>query len=204
MTLSARFALAMVFLVVVTTFALSLIKYYFVTEAVIPRGLDRLATEAALGATEIEAALNGARQDLMVIQSGVTVAQMVAARARGPVALQADAEIRESIAARFLSVLKIKPEYVQLRIIGAADGGRELVRADRGGQMARLASFPIASSRSKGNATRPGGPCRSRPLESTFLRSGSSRVASGIPPRRCFKSVAADSGSVTSVAISIT
>src|SRR4029077_10751581 len=48
-------------------------------------------------------------------------------------ALQADAEIRESIAARFLSVLKIKPEYAQLRIIGAADGGRELVRADREG-----------------------------------------------------------------------
>jgi PAS domain S-box-containing protein len=133
MTLSARFALAMVFLVVVTTFALSLITYYFVTEAVIPRGLDRLATEAALGATEIDAALNGARQDLMVIQSGVTVAQMVAPRAKGPVALQADAEIRKSIAARFLSVLKIKPEYAQLRIIGAADGGRELVRADRGG-----------------------------------------------------------------------
>jgi hypothetical protein len=108
MTLSARFALAMVFLVVVTTFALSLITYYFVTEAVIPRGLDRLATEAALGATEIEAALNGARQDLMVIQSGVTVAEMVAARARGPVALQADAEIRASLAARFLSVLKNK------------------------------------------------------------------------------------------------
>jgi hypothetical protein len=41
-----------------------------------------------------------------VIQSGVTVAEMVAARARGPVALQADAEIRASLAARFLSVLK--------------------------------------------------------------------------------------------------
>jgi hypothetical protein len=57
MTLSARFALAMVFLVVVTTFALSLITYYFVTEAVIPRGLDRLATEAGIGANTIEDAV---------------------------------------------------------------------------------------------------------------------------------------------------
>ena len=51
MTLSARFALAMVFLVVATTFALSLMTYHFVTQALIPRALDRLATEAALGAS---------------------------------------------------------------------------------------------------------------------------------------------------------
>ena len=155
MTLSARFALAMVFLVVVTTFALSLITYYFVTEAVIPRGLDRLATEAALGATEIEAVLSGARQDLMLIQGGAMVTQMVATRSKDHGALQADAEIRRNIAARFLPLLKIKP---------------------------------TASSRSKGNATTSGGPCRSRPLKSTFPRSGSSRVATGIPPPRCFKS----------------
>jgi PAS domain S-box-containing protein len=150
MTLSARFALAMVFLVVVTTFALSLITYYFVTEAVIPRGLDRLATEAALGASEIEAALNGARQDLMVIQGGVTVSQMMAARSKGPVALQADADIRGSIATRFLSVLKIKPEYAQLRIVGAADGGRELVRADRGGPGGAARIVPDRELRQEG------------------------------------------------------
>ncbi len=89
--------------------------------------------KAALGATKIEAALNGARQDLLVIQSGVSVSEMVARRSKGPVTLQADAEIRGDIAARFLSLLKVKPEYTQLRIIGAEDGGRELVRADRGG-----------------------------------------------------------------------
>ena len=142
MTLSARFALAMVFLVVATTFALSLITYYFVTEAVIPRGLDRLATEAALGATEIEAVLSGARQDLMLIQGGAMVTQMVATRSKDRGALQADAEIRRNIAARFLPLLKIKPEYVQLRIIGAADGGRELVRADRGGPDGRARVVP--------------------------------------------------------------
>jgi PAS domain S-box-containing protein len=142
MTLSARFALAMVFLVVATTFALSLITYYFVTEAVIPRGLDRLATEAALGATEIEAVLSGARQDLMLIQGGAMVTQMVATRSKDHGTLQADAEIRRNIAVRFLPLLKIKPEYVQLRIIGAADGGRELVRADRGGPDGRARVVP--------------------------------------------------------------
>jgi PAS domain S-box-containing protein len=133
MTLSARFAFAMVFLVVATTCALSLITYHFVTEAVIPRALDRLATKAALGAAEIEAALNSAHQDLRVIQSGGFVAQLIATRSKHPVPLQADAEIRQALATRFLSVLKVKPEYVQLRIVGLADGGREIARVDRRG-----------------------------------------------------------------------
>ena len=133
MTLSARFALAMVFLVVVTTLALSLITYHFVTQAVIPRALDRLATDAALGASQIEAALNNARQDLIAIQSGAQLAEMAAARSKGPLALQADAEFRAAIATRFVTFLKAKREYLQLRVIGAEDGGRELIRADRGG-----------------------------------------------------------------------
>jgi len=133
MTLSGRLAFAMVFLVVVTTFALSLITYHFVTEAVIPRALDRLATKAALAVSELEAALTTARQDLLVIQNGITVQQLAAMRTVGPIIPQVDTELRESIAARFLSVLRAKPDYAQVRIIGAADGGLELVRADRGG-----------------------------------------------------------------------
>jgi PAS domain S-box-containing protein len=133
MTLSGRLALAMVLLVVATTLALSLFTYHFVTEAVIPRALDRLATKAALGASELEAALTSARQDLLVIQNGITVQQLAAMRTVGPIVPQIDSELRENIAARFLSVLRAKPDYAQLRIIGAADGGLELVRADRGG-----------------------------------------------------------------------
>ena len=66
MTLSSRLALAMVLLVVVTTAVLGSFTYYFVTEAAIPRALDRLATKAALGALGLEAALNGARQDALI------------------------------------------------------------------------------------------------------------------------------------------
>jgi PAS domain S-box-containing protein len=133
MTLSGRLAFAMVFLVVVTTFALSLLTYHFVTEAAIPRALDRLATKAALAASELEAGLTTARQDLLVIQNGITVQQLAAVRTVEPIIPQVDTELRENIAARFLSVLRAKPDYAQVRIIGAADGGLELVRADRGG-----------------------------------------------------------------------
>ncbi len=152
MTLSGRLAFAMVFLVVVTTFALSLFTYHFVTAAVIPRALDRLATKAALGASELEAALTAARQDLLVVQNGITVQQLLAMRAVGPIIPQVDSELRESIAARFLSVLRAKPDYAQLRIIGAADGGPELVRADRGGAGGAARVVPDNELRRQGDS----------------------------------------------------
>ena len=42
-----------------------------------------------MGATEIEAVLSGARQDLMLIQGGAMVTQMVATRSKDHGALQA-------------------------------------------------------------------------------------------------------------------
>jgi PAS domain S-box-containing protein len=132
-SLSTRLALAMVSLVVVTTAVLSLFTYHSVTEAGIPRALDRLATKAMLCATKLETALNVARQDVMVVQGAPVVIQMGVARAANPFELVSDKPLRDSIAARFLAALVAKPDYAQLGIIGVADGGRELLRVDRRG-----------------------------------------------------------------------
>jgi PAS domain S-box-containing protein len=133
MTLSSRLALAMVLLVVVTTAVLSSFTYYFVTEAAIPRALDRLATKAALGALGLEAALNGARQDALMIQGGVAASGLGATPATDLATAQPDAGIRDAIAARFSAIMRAKSDYDRLRVIGSADGGRELVRVDRAG-----------------------------------------------------------------------
>ena len=133
MTLSSRLALAMVLLVVVTTAVLSSFTYYFVTEAAIPRALDRLATKAALGALGLEAALNGARQDALMIQGGVAASGLGATPAIDSATTQTDAGIRDAIAARFSAIMRAKPDYDRLRVIGASDDGRELVRVDRAG-----------------------------------------------------------------------
>src|SRR5712675_5229 len=132
-SLSTRLALAMVSLVVVTTAVLSLFTYHFVTEAAIPRALDRLATKAMLCGTKLETALNVARQDVMVVQGSTGVIQMGVARAANPSEPVSDKPLRDSIAARFLAALVAKPDYAQLGIIGVADGGRELLRVDRRG-----------------------------------------------------------------------
>jgi PAS domain S-box-containing protein len=131
--LSTRLALAMVSLVVVTTGVLSFVTYHYVTEAAVPRALDRLSTKAMLCASKLEAVLNVARQDVMIIQGSTGVIQLGVSRATRPLEPVSDMPLRESIAARFLPVLTAKPDYAQLRIIGVADGGRELLRVDRRG-----------------------------------------------------------------------
>jgi PAS domain S-box-containing protein len=131
--LSTRLALAMVSLVVVTTAVLSFFTYRSVTEAAIPRALDRLATKAMLNATKLETSLNVARQDVAVIQGMTGVMQMGVARTANPYDEVPDTSLRESIGARFLAALSAKPEYSQFRIVGVADGGRELLRVDRKG-----------------------------------------------------------------------
>src|SRR6266849_9736962 len=83
-SLSTRLGLAMVSLVVVTTAVLSLFTYHSVTEAGIPRALDRLATKAMLNATKLETALNVARQDILIIQGSTGVIQMGVERAANP------------------------------------------------------------------------------------------------------------------------
>jgi PAS domain S-box-containing protein len=136
--LSTRLALAMVSLVVVTTAVLSFISYRSVTEAAVPRALDRLGTKAMLTATKLETAISVARQDVAVIQGMTGVMQMGVARAANPYEQVSDTSLRESIAARFLGALAAKPEYSRFRIVGVADGGRELVRVDRRGGTPRI------------------------------------------------------------------
>src|SRR5229473_1996374 len=131
--LSTRLTLAMVSLVVVTTSVLSFITYHSITQAAVPRALDRLATKAVLCASKLESALNVARQDVMVVQGSTGVIQMGVARAANPLKPVSDLPLRESIAARLLAALAAKPEYSQLRVIGVANGGRELLRVDRRG-----------------------------------------------------------------------
>src|ERR1700738_2194143 len=118
--LSTRLTLAMVSLVVVTTAVLSFITYHSITQAAVPRALDRLATKAVLCASKLEAALNVARQDVMVVQGSTGVIQMGMARATNPLEPVSDMPLREKIAARFLAALAAEPGYSQLRILGIA------------------------------------------------------------------------------------
>lgn len=142
--LSTRLAIAMVSLVVVTTAVLSFITYHSVTEVAVPRALDRLATKAMLIASNLETVASSVGQDAITFQSSSGVAQLGAVRSAIPFMQEKDRDIRQDVAARLSRVLKAKLEYAQMRIIGVADGGRELVRVDRGGPGGSIRIVPDA------------------------------------------------------------
>ena len=58
---------------------------------------------------------------------------------------------KKRIASRFVAELSAKPEYSQFRIIGIADGGRELVRVDRMGPGGAIRTVPESELQRKGD-----------------------------------------------------
>ncbi len=61
------------------------------------------------------------------------------------------AEWRDQLARRLLLEMQAQPNYSQFRLIGAADGGREIVRVDRQGAGGALRIVPDASLQRKGD-----------------------------------------------------
>src|SRR5262245_24104207 len=152
MRLSTRLALAMVALVVLTAAAITILVERNVEELALPRALDRLDTRARLLTLQLEAAVAGARADVSV--QGQTIEGFVRAKVAGDVDPQTGTSIdvfKKRIASRFVAELNAKPEYSQFRIIGIADGGRELVRVDRMGPGGAIRSVDESELQRRGD-----------------------------------------------------
>src|SRR5262249_61370852 len=61
------------------------------------------------------------------------------------------AEGKERFASRLAAELVAKPNYSQFRVIGVADGGREILRVDRSGQDGTIRVVPDAELQPKGD-----------------------------------------------------
>src|SRR5260221_8378922 len=129
MKLSTRLTIAMVTLVLVTIAVTGVLTYRNLLSIAVPRSLERLGGHVQLLATELEAVVRGARADVL----GLGVDEMGGS---GDItdrsSIFAAAE-RRRLASRFSAELTAKPWYDDLRIIGIADGGREIVRVNRSG-----------------------------------------------------------------------
>src|SRR5262249_26595696 len=97
----------------------------------VPRSVERLGGHVQLLATELEAVVRGARADVL----GFALDEAVGGGS-GDItdrsSIFAAAE-RRRLASRFSAELTAKLWYDDLRIIGIADGGREIVRVNRSG-----------------------------------------------------------------------
>jgi PAS domain S-box-containing protein len=140
MKLSTRLTLAMVGLVLFTTAVTGILAYRNLLGIAVPRSLERLDQHVRLLASELEAVVRGARADVLAF----AVDEMVIGSS-GDLADRSNifaATERRRLESRFSAELTAKPWYDELRIIGIADGGREIIRVDRSGAGGAIRAMP--------------------------------------------------------------
>jgi PAS domain S-box-containing protein len=154
MSLSARLAIAMILLVATVATAVGWLSYQSLEQGLLLQVLDRLETHSRLLAADLDFYVRGARADVAIFPRRTTVQGLVAARFNGgtdPVDHKSEQAWRERLASRLVVDLKSKPAYSQFRVIGLADGGREIIRVDRSGPNGAVRIVPEAELQQKGD-----------------------------------------------------
>ncbi|QAU44459.1 PAS domain S-box protein [Bradyrhizobium guangzhouense] len=152
MTLATRLAVAMILLVAVTVAAVGWLGYRNISQAVIPRVLERVEAQSRLLANNLEAYVAGVRGDLIGYRSAAAINGLIRAHAGGgidPLDNVSEQTWRDRIAARLAAEIEAKPSYGQFRIIGLDDDQRELVRVDRSGPNGTARIVPNSELESK-------------------------------------------------------
>src|SRR5690242_14233062 len=153
MTLTTRLAIAMILLVAIAVSAVGWLSYRNLAQEILPRVLDRTETHARLVAFDLESHVRGARGDIAGYHSAAALNGLIRARTAGgvdPLDGLAERIWRDRLAERLLAELDAKPAYAQFRIIGIADGGRELIRVDRSGPNGAVRLVPDEELQQKG------------------------------------------------------
>jgi PAS domain S-box-containing protein len=170
MTLSTKLAVAMIALVAITVSVVGWLNYRSVEQAVIPRVLDRIESQARLVAADLESYVAGARGDIASLRFDAAVNALMRGRQiEGSVDGASEQSWREGIATRLAAELVAKPAYSEIRLIGIDGGGREIVRVDRSGQDGEIRIVPDAELGARGD--------RNYFKETIKLRSGETYVS---------------------------
>ena len=134
MGLFTRLSLAMCALVVATAGAVVLAAYHALERSLAPRERDMLRAGVISRAGDLSSLLDDERPQALILAASPAVDGLIRAIDAGgldPVD-RVDASVwRDRLADLFLAALEARPAWLQVRLIGVADGGRELVRAER-------------------------------------------------------------------------
>src|SRR3954465_2169128 len=152
MKLSTRLMLAMVALVLLSSSIIGVLTYRNIEALARPRALARIHADARLLALELEASVRGARGDVLGFRASDAIARIMATSLApaGSADRAALADLRARFARRLTSELAAKPNYDKVRLIGTADGGREIVRVDRSGPGGAIRVVRDAELQAKG------------------------------------------------------
>lgn len=135
MTLTARLAIAMILLVTIAVSAVGWLSYRNLEQAILPRVLDRLETHSRLVATNLESYAAGVRGDIASFRNAAALNGLIRAHLRGGIDPDGVSEKtwRARLANGFSGVLRAKPAYSKIRVVGLDDDQREIFRVDRAG-----------------------------------------------------------------------
>ncbi|MEF2072973.1 sensor histidine kinase [Consotaella aegiceratis] len=136
MSLFSRLALAMAAVVIATAVTIGLISALTLKSFVTPRALQRMELHLLVLSADMRQAVDGAGADLRALQQASGLQGILRARRDGGVDPETgwtDAVWRRQLSNLFAAELEAKRAYLQLRVIEAAHGTREIVRVDRSG-----------------------------------------------------------------------
>jgi PAS domain S-box-containing protein len=149
-----RLMLMMVALVLLTATTEGLLTYRNLEAAILPIAAERLLAHTRGLAADLDAYIHGARSDVLAASNSAAMQGVIRARLAGGVDPRDDsteAMWLARMAENFAALLSAKPTYVQLRYIGVADAGREIVRVDRSGANGSIRIVPPANLQPKGD-----------------------------------------------------
>jgi signal transduction histidine kinase/CheY-like chemotaxis protein/HAMP domain-containing protein len=134
MSLSTRLTIAIVALVVATAGTVGYLSYRNVAAVAIPRTLVRLDGHARALAVDLSHIVDNARADVKGFRRVVGLEEIITLSRDPSIDRAGDmtlAQWRARLAERAATEMDAKPDYAQLRLIGVADGGREIIRVER-------------------------------------------------------------------------
>jgi PAS domain S-box-containing protein len=154
MSLATRLTAAVVVLVAVTAAAIGFVTYRNVESAILPGEFERAATQVRTLAFELETYVQTARGDAVAFRAAIGLAGIMRASLAGgtdPLSGMKTSEWLGRLGTRFTAELTAKPAYAQFRVIGIADGGREILRVDRSGPDGKIRRVPDGELQRKGD-----------------------------------------------------
>jgi PAS domain S-box-containing protein len=136
MNLTSRFTVTMVALVVLTAAAVGVLSYRNTERNLLPTAIEQTDLRFELLTNRLADSVSNVTADIKGFRAAAALAGIVRASLAGGASPGDNVSLdrwRERMALRFVAELSAKPLYSQFRIIGVADGGREIVRVDRRG-----------------------------------------------------------------------
>jgi PAS domain S-box-containing protein len=132
--IGTKFTLLLCVMTIVAASAVGLTTYWQFNRALVNQELQTLSSLARIKAVRLTSEMEALRADTLLISNAPAVKQFLNAQqdvGGAPLSDEVVRTRRKRLEEFFQEILRAKPRYGQVRLIGIADGGREVVRVDR-------------------------------------------------------------------------